>query len=205
MSPYAQNIYCSIGFELSLEASRLGLLSIASGVALCRALKRYGFDNIGLKWPNDLVYDDGLQKYKLGGILIESRPLDKGYFVVVGFGLNVHMNRSLLDEIPQPAASLAQISKASLQRQDILFCLITSITSRLGAFPHTAVDDLLQEYSAYDAYLNQPVTVIHGEEKVNGTCLGIDIDGQLIVKTVGAVEKFSAAEISLRAHSDVVA
>lgn len=56
------------------------LVSCAAGVAIVRALRRFGV-SAALKWPNDIL----LGPRKLGGILVE-RYLD---FVFVGLGLNI--------------------------------------------------------------------------------------------------------------------
>ena len=66
LSPFAQNIYCTIGIVKSLPASRQGLLSIVTGIALCRALRELLNIDISLKWPNDLLF----QGAKLGGICL---------------------------------------------------------------------------------------------------------------------------------------
>ena len=199
LSPYAKNIYCTIALKLAVQADRLGLVSIACGVALCRAMMNSGFENVKLKWPNDLVFDDGLQKYKLGGILIESRPAGDGYFVAVGFGLNVHMSRSQLDQISQPATSLSLISNQDIQRQSVLVAAITSVVDQFESFCNSDIEALIEEFSQYDAYRNQQIVVLNGDNKVAGLCLGIDSIGQLLVKTDKNVLSFSAAEISLRA------
>ncbi len=199
LSPHAQNIYCTIGLNLPVKAEQLGLLSIASGIALCRVIVEAGFDAVKLKWPNDLVFDDGLQKYKLGGILIASRPAGDGYFVAIGFGLNVHMTRIQLDAIAQPATSLDLISGRNIQRQSVLLAAISSVVDQFRLFSESSIDMLLGEFSRYDAYRNQQVCVLNGEDKITGLCTGIGRDGQLLVKTDQTMLTFSAAEISLRA------
>lgn len=199
VSPYARNIYCTIGLKLTIKADRLGLVSIACGVALCRSLVNCGTKNIKLKWPNDLVFDDGSQKYKLGGILIESRPAGDGYFVAVGFGLNVHMSRSELDGISQPATSLSLILNTDIQRQPVLMAAISSIIDQFKSFCNSDIEALVEEFSQYDAYRNQQIVVLNGDNSKSGLCLGIDSSGQLLVETGNNVETFSAAEISLRA------
>jgi BirA family biotin operon repressor/biotin-[acetyl-CoA-carboxylase] ligase len=199
LSPYARNIYCTIGLKLMVKADRLGLVSIACGVALCRAMESCGFKNVQIKWPNDLVYDDGSKKYKLGGILIESRPVGDGYFVAVGFGLNVHMRQPELDEITQPATSLGLISNTDVQRQPVLMAAIISIVDQFRFFGNSDIEALFQEFSRYDAYRNQQVVVLNGDDSLSGLCLGIDSTGQLLVMVDDKVQAFSAAEISLRA------
>ena len=76
LSPFARNIYCTIGIAKDIPANRQGLLSIVTGLALCRALQQSADAEISLKWPNDVLCDGR----KLGGILIESRPLGNESF-----------------------------------------------------------------------------------------------------------------------------
>jgi BirA family biotin operon repressor/biotin-[acetyl-CoA-carboxylase] ligase len=66
LSPFARNIYCTIGITKEIPASSQGLLSMVTGLALCRALEQTAAAMVSLKWPNDLLFEGR----KLGGILI---------------------------------------------------------------------------------------------------------------------------------------
>src|SRR5699024_10686320 len=68
-SPFAANLYFSVGHGLTPSRAPLGTLSLALGVALAERLRALGVAGIGVKWPNDLYVDDA----KLAGILIELR------------------------------------------------------------------------------------------------------------------------------------
>ena len=198
ISPFARNIYCTVGMKKSLPSSHLGLLSIVSGIALSRALASCDIEAVQLKWPNDLVFGDSNQKQKLGGILIESRPVADGYFLAIGFGLNVHMTRAELDAIPQAATSLSLISRKKLKRQAILMAAIESLTEAIRLFNESTIDTLVDEFAQYDAYINQQVCVLHADDQITGINKGINPGGQLLLKTYQGVLSFSAAEISLR-------
>ncbi len=198
ISPYARNIYCTVGMTKTLPASHLGLLSIVSGIALCRALASSDIDAVRLKWPNDLVFDNNNQKQKLGGILIESRPVANGYFLAIGFGLNVHMTQEELDAIPQAATSLSLISEKKLKRQTILLAAIKVLTEAIHRFNESMIEPLMNEFAQYDAYSNQQVSVLYADDKIIGFNKGINTDGQLLLDTDQGVLSFSAAEISLR-------
>lgn len=199
ISPFAQNIYCTIGIKKSLPPSTLGWLSIVSGMALCRAMSSCGIDNVLLKWPNDLVYQKGSQKYKLGGILIESSPAESGYFVAIGFGLNVHMTQTELDAIPQAATSLSQISKRFLSRQSMLIESIAAVHEAIAQFDEVKIESLIGEFSRYDAFAEQKICVLNGDQKIIGRNAGVNHSGQLLLQTEQGELPFSAAEISLRA------
>ena len=63
-------------------------LSLAIGVAVVRALKECGIEDVGLKWPNDIFW----QEKKLAGILIEVSGESNGpCSAVIGLGLNCYL------------------------------------------------------------------------------------------------------------------
>ena len=202
ISPFARNIYCSVGISREIPAARQGLLSIVTGVALCRTLRAQTGLAVRLKWPNDLLLADA----KLGGILIESRALGAGrFFFAIGFGLNLMMSAAELATLDRPATSLNQalIDKLGddLDRSDLLVATIEAVISAIRAFEIDAVAQLIGEFSELDAYHERIVEVVSGEQRISGINRGIDEYGQLRLETAHGIELHSAAEISLRAPS----
>jgi BirA family biotin operon repressor/biotin-[acetyl-CoA-carboxylase] ligase len=196
LSPFARNIYCTIGITKEIPASRQGLLSIVTGLALCRALEQSNVATVGLKWPNDLLFDGR----KLGGILIESRPLDEAcIYFAIGFGLNVFMSDAELAEIPQPATSLAQVAAAGVDRSRVLTASIDMVIQAVREFEHNAVAALIAEFAQFDVYHDRQIEVIAGDSRIRGINRGITSNGQLQLETAQGIEIHSAAEISLRA------
>ena len=196
ISPFARNIYCTIGITKSLPADNLGLLSIVTGIAICRALQGMGIEAIALKWPNDLLCDGR----KFGGILIESRPLPDGaYFFAIGFGLNVFMSAQELASIPQPTTSLALVSTVPLCRTRVLGAVLESVIGSVQAFEVSAVKELISQFQQFDAFHGRAIEVISASRKIRGINRGISATGQLQLETDAGIELHSAAEISLRA------
>jgi BirA family biotin operon repressor/biotin-[acetyl-CoA-carboxylase] ligase len=199
LSPYARNIYCTIGITKEIPASRQGLLSIVTGLALCRALEQTAVAMVGLKWPNDLLFEGR----KLGGILIESRPLDETcFYFAIGFGLNVFMTATELAEIPQPATSLAQIAVAEVDRTQVLTASIDMVIRSIREFDHNAVQELIAEFALFDVFHDRQIDVIAGDSRIRGINRGITPAGQLQLETEQGMELHSAAEISLRAITE---
>jgi len=67
ISPFGSNIYASIVWKFEQGPTYLSGLSLAIGVAVIKSLKTHGIKDVGLKWPNDIYW----QQRKLGGILVE--------------------------------------------------------------------------------------------------------------------------------------
>ena len=200
LSPFARNIYCTVGISREIPAARQGLLSIVTGVALCRALCAQTGLQVRLKWPNDLLLADD----KLGGILIESRALGVGhFFFAIGFGLNLMMSADELAALDRPATSLSQALRndlgEDLDRSKLLVASIEAVTSAIRNFEIDAVAGLIDEFSDLDAYHQRKVEVISGEQRISGINRGIDEQGQLRLETAQGIELYAAAEISLRA------
>ncbi len=196
LSPFAGNIYCTIGITKEIPASSQGLLSIVTGLALCRSLQQTANTPVGLKWPNDLLFDGR----KLGGILIESRPLgEANFYFAIGFGLNVFMSDEELAEIPQPATSLARVAADEVDRTQVLMTSIDMVIRSIREFDHGAAPELISEFARFDALHDRPIEVIAGDSRVKGVNRGITSTGQLQLETEQGIEIHSAAEISLRA------
>jgi BirA family biotin operon repressor/biotin-[acetyl-CoA-carboxylase] ligase len=198
LSPFARNIYCTVGISREIPAARQGLLSIVTGVALCRALRAQTGLAVSLKWPNDLLLADD----KLGGILIESRALGVGhFFFAIGFGLNLMMSADELATLDRPATSLNQAMGDDLDRSKLLVATIEAVIAAIRDFEIDSVARLVADFSDLDAYHERIVEVISGEQRISGVNRGIDEQGQLRLETTQGIELHSAAEISLRAAS----
>ncbi|MCX7193858.1 MAG: biotin--[acetyl-CoA-carboxylase] ligase, partial [Proteobacteria bacterium] len=73
----------SVLWRFNCGLNALSGLSLAVGVAVIRALNRFGAAGVGLKWPNDILAPHG----KLGGVLIEAQGDMYGpSAVVIGIG-----------------------------------------------------------------------------------------------------------------------
>ena len=88
ISPKGKNIYLSIGWLSNLKYSQLDGLSLAIGTILASTLNKFTQNQVGIKWPNDLL----IEKKKISGILIETIDLNNQVGVVIGIGINVHLS-----------------------------------------------------------------------------------------------------------------
>ncbi len=182
----------------SIKGYNPGLMSIVTGVALCRALESCGVNDVGLKWPNDLYYHN----QKLGGILIESKMSGAGEcFFAIGFGINVSMDERDFDLIPQPATSIKLINGNPVSRDIMISEAIRQVVTMIDKLDSSTVSQLVEAFDAIDTFRNQPVSVTTASESVEGVNAGINSSGQLLLDTDAGQLQFSAADISLRGRA----
>ncbi len=194
-SPRARNIYCTIGLLKALPANRQGLLSIVTGLALCRAIEASTAARVELKWPNDLL----AAGEKLGGILIESRPHDNStFFFAIGFGINLFLQADEIAAIGQPATSLDRLTARPPDRNALLAAAIDSVVAAIRDFDHNEADQIVEQFRDYDAMHGRRVEVLCGSERRVGINRGISATGELRLETENGEQLHSAAEISLR-------
>ncbi|MFZ2752194.1 MAG: biotin--[acetyl-CoA-carboxylase] ligase, partial [Lysobacteraceae bacterium] len=105
-SPPGSNLYLSLARRFNGGLARLGGLSLVVGIAAADALHALGAHAVQVKWPNDLVVDDGDSLRKIGGVLIEGGTQEGRPRAVIGLGLNVRMPKDAADTIDQPWTDL---------------------------------------------------------------------------------------------------
>jgi BirA family biotin operon repressor/biotin-[acetyl-CoA-carboxylase] ligase len=99
ISPFGRNVYLTYGRFVGRQLSELGGLSLVVGMVVVDVLRSLGLEQVGLKWPNDILLGGG----KLGGILMELRAADaRGVGLVGGVGLNLALRAEEASSIDQP-------------------------------------------------------------------------------------------------------
>ena len=195
ISPFARGLYLSLGWRFEMAPASLNALSLASGVALVRALSRLDITGVLLKWPNDLVLTDK----KVGGILLEARSETAASCdVVIGIGVNIRLDRETISRLDQPVADLAGHCRSLPSRNRLAGGIIAEQLSMLQHVAAGRMGEYVAEWRSLDylsgrqAALHMPGQVVHGHVR------GVDDNGLLLLETGGNVKKFSSGELSVR-------
>jgi len=216
----------SIGLPLALDATPGGgsALSLVVGISAAQALKALmpagasaasARDGLGLKWPNDLLW----QGRKLGGILIEATAapgLATGArWVVVGIGINV--------QAPQQAASWPQsalaeawvgVNAAHLPAHnaeaapcpdvgDVALTLVPALLQALPAFTQTGFAPWQPAFAQLDVLAGLDVSLSSpgSASAQQGRAQGVDGSGALLVHTPQGQLACTSGEVSVRAQA----
>ncbi len=196
VSPYGANIYLSILWCFPGGPAQLGALSLAAGLTVVRALAEMGFEGIGLKWPNDILWNGR----KLAGLLLEVAGEAAGPSrVVLGLGLNVALSAQDGDEIDQPWADLRTMAGGrEPSRNQLAGQLLSVLLDTLARYEQEGFEPWLSDWPHYDLYHGKTVTISMGERRIEGIHRGIDPSGALLLERQGEVTLFHGGEVSLR-------
>lgn len=199
VSPFGCNIYCSTIWHFQSGAAALEGLSLAVGVAVARALRAVGLQDVRLKWPNDVLW----QGRKLAGILLEMIGDAAGRCqVVVGIGINVAMRSDVATQsIGQPWVDASTAAGRPVSRNVLLAQLLSELLPILAEFEDRGFSALHEEWLALDAMAGLDVCLQMGDQTIIGRAAGVGTNGALAVDTETGRQWFHGGEVSLRLHS----
>lgn len=194
-TPY-QNILLSMAWHLDDGPSAAAGLSLAAGVAVMRTLLALGANDLGLKWPNDILW----QGRKLAGLLTDLRgEADGPCTVVVGLGLNIWIAERDAVQIDQHWAGLSQVLDSYIDRNALAVALIDALHDMFQQFSEHGFEAFRREWEQYHCYAGQAVSVVQGETRIDGDVHGIDAHGALLLRDArGHIHALHAGDVSLR-------
>ncbi len=175
-----------------VRPERWGWLPLATGLAAAAAVRRSAGVEVALKWPNDVLAEDGR---KLGGILLERVERDGTPAAVIGIGLNCTQTQ---DELPVPEATSLALAGAAgatgeVDRAALLGALVEELDAQLGRWAEG--EDLRPAYVARCTTLGRQVRVTVPGGEVLGEAVDVDAEGQLVVRTGAGEQHLGAGDV----------
>jgi len=193
ISPKTGNIYFSLCWCFDERVEHWSLLGLVTGIATAEALSEIGLNGHGVKWPNDIFW----QQQKLGGILIETQ--DQSGKVVIGIGLNINMPEDSTNQIDQAIISLDEAMRGiTISRDQLVITLIRQLHQHLNSFTKLNFEDFIASWNAWDILRGKTVSFTHQRSKIVGKVADIDKHGRLgIINKTGELTFYSSADIKL--------
>lgn len=207
----AGNLLLSIVLRPRVDPAKYSGLAAVNGLAVVKALEKQGLANeIGLKWPNDLV----ARGRKLGGILVEAaRDNDGKPFAVCGIGVNVNYTPQEVPDGGLTAIGLSDLNESvptvDMLLDDVYHAVIDAVDAwaeRLNAMEENAgpLAPVHGEYVAHLNWIGERVTARSpaGDEMARGVFKTVDAFGRACIETEGGLRSFHFEEASLRPLSE---
>ena len=163
------------------------IIPLCAAVAVYNALKESGIDNLGVKWPNDILADGK----KLCGILCEG--VKEGY--IVGIGINNKQTEDFFANADLPYATSVEILGYDALCEEMF---VEACLKELKKSLDFNCEQLIYLFSSECINLGKKVKIIkNGQEKV-ALAVGISSDGGLVVEINGNIETVISGEVSVR-------
>lgn len=195
VSPFGCNLYLSLLWRFGSGPTALAGLSLAVGVALARAIRTFVPRDVGLKWPNDLLW----QGQKLAGILVEIAGESAGpSYAIIGVGINVRMPKLASDSIGQPWTDLYRITTKTPSRNVLAAAVLEQLAIALCEFEQQGLSVFLDDWRKLDSMAGRSVQLHMHDAVIAGQAKGIDDSGALIIQVGNELRRFASGEVSLR-------
>ena len=189
-SPPGAGLWMSVLLE-TVGASGSGVLPLAAGVSVARALEEVSGAPMGLKWPNDILFGG----CKIAGILCEAHGQDPRA-AIVGIGVNVRRPREgYPPELEAHTAFLGEASAGGVGLPRLAGSIIRQLHRWADPPPARLSGALRGEWEARDVLPGRPVRLAGGR---SGTVRRVSGEGWLEVTAAdGTVATVRAGAVEL--------
>lgn len=189
----------SVAIPVSARLSLLPPITLACGVALAECLAVHGV-RVQLKWPNDIRVDG----CKLAGILTELvADRDVRHTLVIGVGVNWHLDDAARRAIGQPAIALDQLLSATelASRAQWIGWLGGAVLAAAARFMQDGFDRFCARFNQLLEARGQMIDVLHaepGNQVIGGRLIEVDRLGRLVIETDGQRRSITVGDVSVR-------
>lgn len=196
LSPSHKGLWFSILLRPDMRPQQTTQLTVASAVALHRAVARETKMRPEIKWPNDIL----LRGKKVCGILTEmSAEQDKVRYVILGIGIDVNLNANEFPaELKKTATSLKIETGESRSRAALAAAILGELDKVYADICAGKFSGIADEWEEHCATIGKNVTVQVGDRKIRGTAESLDDAGALLLRTEhGRLEPIFGGDVTM--------
>ncbi|NLN07570.1 MAG: biotin--[acetyl-CoA-carboxylase] ligase [Firmicutes bacterium] len=189
-------IWLSLLLRPALSTSQITLLTLLAAVAAVEATISACKITPGIKWPNDLLYDNK----KLAGILTEiSAEADCVHYLIVGIGFNANITaEQFAPEISKTATSVLAATGAAINRAAWVKAFLASFETYYYPALRSDFTAVLERWRHYTVTLGQEVAVRFAGQVICGRAVDIDSQGALLLETDKGLVRCLAGDVTMK-------
>lgn len=196
-SPAGKGIWMSVVLRPPLPLAATPQLTLLTGVAVCRAVRRVSGVEAGIKWPNDLLAGGR----KICGILLES-ALREGRlaYTIAGIGIDVNLaEEDIPPELRERATSLLlERGGRPVDRQQLAGAVLEELEQLYDGYLKEGFGEARAAWEAMSVTLGRQIAAQCGEERVTGVAVGLSPEGSLLVRDdAGSIVTIHSGEIEM--------
>ncbi|WP_438351234.1 biotin--[acetyl-CoA-carboxylase] ligase [Paenibacillus sp. FA6] len=196
-SPQGKGIYMSLILRPQQSLKFTSQLTLLTGVAVCRAIRRTTGLNAGLKWPNDILFN----KRKICGILLESVVEDEFVrYCIAGIGISVNVDAyDYPEELRDIATSLKIESGSTVDRTVLIAAVMEEFETLYTLYQQEGFQPISLLWEALSISNQQEVIVNTHQGLREGIAIGLDPSGALLVDMgMGEIMPIISGDVKLK-------
>jgi BirA family biotin operon repressor/biotin-[acetyl-CoA-carboxylase] ligase len=176
------------------DVAALPYLIMIASLAVMSSIEKVTGLKADIKWPNDVL----IGGKKVSGILIENE-ISGGQAVraVIGIGININLEETVLENNDLPATSLEKETKQTVNKNNLVKYLLTEMERWYLLLPDGGV--IFREWRENLATLGKKVKVAMPEGILRGIAESVDESGSLTLRLDdGGYTQIIAGDVTLR-------
>ena len=191
-------VWLSVILHPHVDYSKLPLITLATGVAVAKALERIGVKDAEIKWPNDIMIHDK----KVCGILTEAvTQFNTIENIIIGVGIDVNMDiKNFPDELQEGTTTIADELGEKADENTLIRVFLEEFEKIGEVFLEDGIEDILKEWRKRSYTIGKIVEVRAPFNKYyDAYVVGIGKEGALIVEKIdGTLEKVISGECIIK-------
>ena len=191
-------IWLSIILKSQVDHSKLPMITLATGVAVVKALEKVGITNAEIKWPNDIM----INGKKVSGILTEAiTKFNTIENIIIGVGIDANFDVDILSkELQEGTTTLDTELGHRVDENEIIRLFLEEFEKIFILFNDGGFEQILKEWRKYSYSIGKIVEVKEPFNKsYDGYVLGISREGALVVEKIdGTLEKVISGECIIK-------
>ena len=187
-------IWMSLILRPQVPPARIGLITLATGVAIAKSIRSLGLD-AKIKWPNDvLIHGD-----KISGVLTEvNATFNEIDWIVVGIGIDSNISlEDFSEDVRAGTTTLTEELPAEIDENELIAIFLNEFEKVYKLYKDGEVEAILKDWRELSDTIGKYVNITQTGGKITqGYVVGINNEGSLIIERQdGALEKIISGEL----------
>ena len=187
-------VWMSMILRPQVPPARIGLITLATGVAIAKAIRSLGVD-AKIKWPNDVL----IHGNKISGVLTEvNATFNEIDWVVVGIGIDSNLKlEDFSEDIRIGTTTLTEELPSKVDENELIAILLNEFEKVYQLYKDGEIETILKDWRDLSDTIGKYVNITQTGGKITqGYVIGINNEGSLIIERQdGTLEKIISGEL----------
>ena len=187
-------VWMSMILRPQVPPARIGLITLATGVAIAKAIRSLGVD-AKIKWPNDVL----IHGNKISGVLTEvNATFNEIDWVVVGIGIDSNLKlEDFSEDIRIGTTTLTEELPSKVDENELIAIFLNEFEKVQQLYKDGEIETILKDWRDLSDTIGKYVNITQTGGKITqGYVIGINNEGSLIIERQdGTLEKIISGEL----------